>query len=332
METESPLLILALSEDRAAPGVLAKIQEHAPGWEVLHSPDKAGFEKISSRVRIIFGDAPFSLLDRLPRLEWVHLWSAGADKLQSYPQTKRLPFLLTTTSEIHGPQMAEHLFGMILAYNRCLPEAFAAQREKRWFRPGPGGVRSLGGKTLLIAGYGEIGKAVAAVARNFGMRVIGVRRREILKEEARSLPQSGEGLILAGVSRIRELLPQADYVVNILPHTPETGHFFNPELFSLFKPGSVYASMGRGATTGEAALIEALGRGRPEAALLDVTVKEPLPADSPLWGMKQVLLTGHYAGFRPDYDALALEAALENLDRFLQGKPLKNLVDKEAGY
>jgi phosphoglycerate dehydrogenase-like enzyme len=336
MENEKPLIVVTLPEDRAAPGVLAKIREHAPGWEVIPSPGKENFEEIFSekilpRIRIIFGDAPFSLLARMPRLEWVQLWSAGADRLQKHPQTKSLPFLLTTTSGIHGPQMAEHLFGMILSYNRRLPEAFAAQKEKRWFRTGSGGIRFLGGKTLLIAGYGEIGKAVARVARSFGMTVIGVRRREIHKEEARNLPQSG-GLILTGVSRIREFLPQADYVVNILPHTPETVHFFNSELFSLFKPGSVYASIGRGATTGEAALIEALGRFRPEAALLDVTEQEPLPGDSPLWEMEQVLLTGHYAGIHPDYDDLALEAALENLDRFLQGKPLKNLVDKEAGY
>ena len=121
-------------------------------------------------------------------------------------------------------------------------------------------------------------------------------------------------------------------MVNILPHTSGTRHFFNRELFGFFKSSSVYASIGRGATTDEAALIEALGRSRPEAALLDVTEQEPLPADSPLWWMDQVLLTGHYAGVHPDYDALALEVALENLDCFLQGKPLKNLVDKEAGY
>jgi phosphoglycerate dehydrogenase-like enzyme len=90
--------------------------------------------------------------------------------------------------------------------------------------------------------------------------------------------------------------------------------------------------MGRGATTDEAALIEALGRGRPEAALLDVMEQEPLPGDSPLWEMEQVLLTGHYAGLHPEYDTLALKTALENLDCFLQGKPLKSVVDKEAGY
>jgi phosphoglycerate dehydrogenase-like enzyme len=223
--------------------------------------------------------------------------------------------------------MAEHLFGMILAYTRCLPRAFAAQREKRWLKIGPGGVRSLEGKTFLIAGYGEIGKAAAGIARSFGMTVIGIRRRDTGGEE----PQSG-GLILSGVSRIEEFLPQADYVVNILPHTPETRHFFNRKLFGLFKAGSVYASIGRGATTDEAALIEALGRGRPETALLDVTEKEPLPEDSPLWEMDRVLITGHYAGFHPDYDVMALEVALENLDCFLQGKPLKNVVDKEAGY
>jgi phosphoglycerate dehydrogenase-like enzyme len=331
MNNELPLIVLALPENRAAPGMLAKIQEHAPGWEVIHSSGSgaANFEEFLPRIRIIFGDAPFSLLNRMPRLEWVQLWSAGADRLRSHPHVKGLPFLLSSTSGIHGPQMAEHLFGMILAYNRRLPGAFAAQREKRWFKLGPGGVRFLGGKTLLIVGYGEIGKAVAGIARSFGMEVIGIRRRDIREDER--LPQSGE-LLLAGVSRIREFLPQADYVVNILPHTPETGHFFSSELFSLFKPGSVYASMGRGATTDEAALIEALGRGRPEAALLDVTETEPLPANSPLWEMDQVLLTSHYAGFRSEYDTLALEAALENLDRFLQGKSLKHVVDKEAGY
>lgn len=330
MENESPLIILALPEHRVVPEILKRIQEHSPGWELIRCSREADFEKLLPRIRIIFGEAPFSLLDRMPRLEWVQLWSAGADGLQDHPQTKRLPFLLTSTSGIHGPQMAEHLFGMILAYNRCLPKAFAAQSEKRWVK-NPSGVRSLGGKTLLIAGYGEIGKITAGIARSFGMTVIGIRRRDICEEEVRTLPQSG-WLSLAGVSRIREFLPQADYVVNILPHTPGTWHFFNQELFSLFKPGSVYASIGRGATTDEGALIEALGRSRPEAALLDVTEKEPLPADSPLWGMNQVFLTGHYAGLHPDYDTMALELALENLDHFLQGKPLKNVVDKEAGY
>jgi phosphoglycerate dehydrogenase-like enzyme len=331
MEDKNPLIVLALPESRVAPEAPEKIREHAPGWEVIRISGAEDFEKFLPRIRIIFGDAPFSLLDRMPRLEWVQLWSAGADKLQRHPQTKGLPFLLTSTSGIHGPQMAEHLFGMILAYNRCLPGAFAAQREKRWVKTGPGGVRSLRGKTLLIAGYGEVGKTITGIARSFGMTVIGVRRRDTSGEEARTLPQS-EGLSLTGVSRIREVLPRADYVVNILPHTSETWHFFNRELFGFFKAGSVYASVGRGATTDEEALIEALGRFRPEAALLDVTEKEPLPADSPLWGMKQVLLTGHYAGFHPDYEAMALEVALENLDRFLQGKPLKNVVDKEAGY
>jgi phosphoglycerate dehydrogenase-like enzyme len=329
MENKSPLIVLALQDNRVAPGVLEKIREQAPGWEVLRISDTAGFEELLPRIGIIFGDAPFSLLDRMPRLEWVQLWSAGADSLQSFPQLQQLPFLLSSTSGIHGPQMAEHLFGMILAYTRCLPRAFAAQREKRWLKIGPGGIKSLGGKTLLIVGYGEIGKAVAGIARSFGMTVIGIRRRDAGGEEA--LPQQ-EGLLLSGVSRIEEFLPRADYVVNILPHTPETRHFFGPRLFGLFKSGSVYASIGRGATTDEAALIEALGRGSPEAALLDVTEKEPLPEYSPLWGMEQVLLTGHYAGFHPDYDTLALEVALENLDRFLQGKPLKHVVDKKAGY
>ncbi|MDR1893850.1 MAG: D-2-hydroxyacid dehydrogenase [Spirochaetales bacterium] len=330
MKEERPLLAIALPAGRLPSSALGRIQEFNPPWEVILTPDKEEFEKYLDRIEVIFGDAPFSLLGRLPRLKWVQLWSAGADRIQDYPELKKLPFLLTSVSGIHGRQMTEHLFGLILSHTRRLPEAFEAQKEKRWVQIGPEGLSDLAGKTLLIVGCGKIGMTAARAARGFGMEVIGFRRREVSPEERAAWEK--EGIRLRGGLPIGEFLPQADYVVNILPLTPETRHYFNRNLFRQFKPGGVYVSLGRGGTTDEEALVEALAQGRLGGALLDVAETEPLREDSPLWEMKQVILTGHYAGLHREYDELALTLALKNLDRYLRGEPLLNLVDKERGY
>jgi phosphoglycerate dehydrogenase-like enzyme len=129
-----------------------------------------------------------------------------------------------------------------------------------------------------------------------------------------------------------EALGQADYVVNILPHTADTEYRLGKKEFDSFKPQAVYVNVGRGKTTYESALAEALRTGRLAAALLDVTETEPLPGDSPLWDMENVLITPHYAGFHEDYNGLAMDIALENLGRYLRGETLRNLVDKGAGY
>jgi phosphoglycerate dehydrogenase-like enzyme len=121
-------------------------------------------------------------------------------------------------------------------------------------------------------------------------------------------------------------------VVNILPSTADTRHYVGEAEFSRIKSGAVYINAGRGANTDEAALIRALASKRIAAALLDVTEQEPLPADSPLWDMENVILTSHYAGRHAEYSRMALDVALENLGRYVRGEPLKNLVDKRKGY
>jgi phosphoglycerate dehydrogenase-like enzyme len=304
-------------------GVLQKTGE---SLEVLVTQDKAEVEKTLDRIEIAFGDIPFELIPKMPNLKWLQLWSAGADILQVIPELKALPFRLTTTSGIHGQQIAEHTFALILTWARKMERAFRNQDDHVWARPKMGEMSTLKGKAMLILGYGVIGEKVARAAQAFGMKVTGLRRR------AAEVSADRLGVTVMPAARLYEALGQADYVVNILPHTPDTEHCFGKKEFDAMKPRAVYVGVGRGKTTCESALVEALKAGRLAAALLDVTETEPLPGDSPLWDLENVLLTPHYAGFHEDYNGLAMEIALENLGHYLRGEPLRNLVDKGAGY
>jgi phosphoglycerate dehydrogenase-like enzyme len=312
--------------DDAAEDLESVLRGMGENREILVTQDKAEVEKVLDKIEIAFGDIPFELIPRMPNFKWLQLWSAGADILQNIPELKTLPFRMTTASGIHGQQIAEHTFALILTWNRKMERAFRNQSSHRWVRPGMGEMVVLRGKTMLILGYGVIGEKVAQAALAFGMKVTGIRRRIAAAATDRL------GVTVMPAAALHEALGQADYVVNILPHTAATEHSFGKEELLAMKPSAVYVNVGRGKTTDEAALLEALKTGRLGAALLDVTEAEPLPKDSPLWDLENVLLTPHYAGFHADYNKLALEVALENLTHYLRGEPLRNLVDKNSGY
>jgi phosphoglycerate dehydrogenase-like enzyme len=207
-----------------------------------------------------------------------------------------------------------------------MDRAFRNKDARVWAKPEMSGMSTLKGKVMLILGYGAIGEQVARAALAFGMKVTGLRRG------AAGVSIDGPGVTVIPAAQLYGALGQADYVVNILPHTPDTDRLFGKKEFGALKPGAVYVNVGRGKTTCETALAEALKTGRLAAALLDVTETEPLPGDSPLWDLENVILTPHYAGFHEDYNALAMEVAVENLGHYLRGEPLRNLVDKSAGY
>jgi phosphoglycerate dehydrogenase-like enzyme len=306
--------------------VVEKIRAGGDGREVVITPEKKDVEPLVDKIEIGFGDVPFSLVSRMPRLQWVQLWSAGADWLQRYPELKGLPFKLTTTSGMHRQQITEHVFGMLLAWNRRLPQAFACQSRREWRKIPLEELSVLEGKTMLILGYGAIGAGIAQAALVFGMPVIGIRR------SGPPVPREEGGVTVVSVSKLPDQLPLADVVVNILPLTEETRHSFGAAEFAAMKKTALYVNVGRGPTTDQDALLEALKSRAIAGALLDVTEPEPLPKDSPLWDPDNLILTGHYAGFHPNYDALALKIALDNLGRYVRGEPLVNLVDKSAGY
>ena len=327
-------ILLSLAPFRLLPEFREQLLEAGGGRELLVSADEAEIEKHLDRVEIGMGDIPAGLIPRMPCFKWWQLWSAGADVLQRLPELKALPFEMSTTSGIHGQQIAEHLFAMLLGWNRRLPEAFAAQKRREWLHFKDDRLAVLTGKTMLIAGYGAIGKTIAAIAASFGLRVIGLRRGNHEGNSGRGVhgePQGTE-VQIALASELHGYLPQADYVVNILPSTPDTRHYFAAAEFSLMKNGSLYINVGRGATTCEADLVSALRERRIAGALLDVTETEPLPPCSPLWDLDNVIITGHYAGCHPDYSRMAMAVALDNLRRYRRGEPLRNLVDKQKGY
>jgi phosphoglycerate dehydrogenase-like enzyme len=317
------IILVTLPRDRYGKKEETSLKQEAGGREIVHAPEGSGMEKHLDRTEILIGFGPWDLLTAMPELRWFQAWSAGVDGLIAHPELKEHPVMITNTSGMHREQIAEHLFGMILARNRAFPKIFAAQNRREWISLADSETAVLSGKTMLIIGFGAIGESVAVAARAFGMKVAGIRRRP---------GASGSGVPVEAMDKLPALLPEADYVVNILPYTLETKNILGKKEFALMKQGAVYVNVGRGLTNDEAALIEALRPGRLAAALLDVTAEEPLPPDSPLWDMDNVIITPHYAGMRPDYPALAMEITLENLKRYNRREPLINLVDKSAGY
>ena len=233
-------------------------------------------------------------------------------------------YAITTTSGIHAIPMGEQILGYMTAFARGLPRAIRAQVRGVWDDNPWARVSELHGHTVLILGAGAIGNRTAELCLAFGMKVMGIRRNP----DTEPLP----GYPVHTLSRLNDLLPQADYVVNALPLTRETRNLLDAATISRMKPGAFFINIGRGKTVDEPALIEALRSGHLGGAGLDVFVEEPLPDHSPLWAMENVIITRHYAGTSPRYDERAMEVFLDNLERFNTGKPLCHQVDRLRGY
>ena len=323
MDQNKKLILVSLPPDRITGEDWKKIEQASGGREILFTNDIEEIKKQLDRIEIIVGAAPWELLGKMPELRWYQSWGAGIDGLVDHPELKDTPLQITNTSGIHGEQLREHIFALILAHSRRFPRVFAAQKKHEWLSITDIDVPVIAGKTMLILGYGSIGEQTAKTALAFGMKVIGLRRHP-----APSIP----GIRIETADKLPDLLGEADYVVNILPHTPDTRGIIGKNEFSLMKKEAVYVNVGRGSTTNEPELIEALNAGRISAALLDVAVQEPLPPDSPLWETENLIISPHYAGMRPDYAKLAMDITLENLNRYNRGETLINLTDKNAGY
>ena len=323
MNNDSNVILLNLSTDRFNSIYRQNMEQLAEGREIICTTDRNEIEKNLPRIEICIGSVPTELFVKMPRLRWIQTWAAGVDWLMAYPELKEHPVKITNSSGIHREQITEHIFGLILSHRRCFPFAFANQKKHEWQKADSNDLSVIAGKTMLILGYGAIGEQCAKAALGFGMKVIGVKRHaRAVKDEIR----------IETIDKLHELLGEADYVVNILPYTHNTHGLFGKKEFGLMKNSAIYVNVGRGLTTDEDALIDALKTGKISAALLDVTAEEPLSKDSPLWDMENVIITAHYAGLRPEYSDLAMDIALENLKRYNKGEELVNLVDKNAGY
>ncbi|MEQ9465724.1 MAG: D-2-hydroxyacid dehydrogenase [Haliea sp.] len=261
-----------------------------------------------------------------PGLLWVHSYTVGMDRCSDAGEALRADRIFTNNKRLSGPTIAEHGIAMLLAISRGLPAYSAAQAERQWRRELSTGLAfgELAGKTLLVAGLGGIGTEVARRAHGLGMRVTATRN------SSREGPDFVSYVGLA--DELGKLASEADVVVNSLPLTEETAGLFDADLLAQIKPGAIYINVGRGQTTDTAALVAALQSGQLYGAGLDVTDPEPLPEDSPLWRLPNVIITPHVAAAGGDSLQRTALIAAENLRRYVSGEPLLNLVDMKAGY
>ena len=301
------------------------IRRLAVGRRVVLTRAPEEIARLLGDVEIIAGfGMPYERLHEAPQLRWMQQWGAGVDWLMRHPAARAHPFVLTNASGVQAVPISEHVIGQMLMFARGLQHAVRAQQRHEWWRPDRQGVFELYGATLLVVGVGAIGSRIAALARAFGMRVEGIRRdAAVATPEVDALYGPGE---LAGC------LARADIVVLCVPHTAETHHMIDAAALAQLKRTAYLINIGRGGTVDEAALAAALAAGQLAGAALDVFEAEPLPADSPLWGCDNVIITGHYAGNTPRYQRRAMAIFLENLRRYLAGEPLTNVVDKHLGY
>jgi phosphoglycerate dehydrogenase-like enzyme len=274
---------------------------------------------------IIGWELPSHLLEAASRLRWMHASGAGVERYD-LAQIGGRGVMLTNSSGVSAPNMAEHVLGMMIALTRRFPRLLRAQTRREWRDEATHReVGELQDQTVLIVGIGEIGCAVAQRAAAFGMRVNGLRRR------ADASPPPGFDRVFA-IGDLSRALADADHVVVTVPNTPRSRGLFDASAFAAMKPGAAIYNVGRGPVIDTAALIEALESGHLGGAGLDVTDPEPLPADSPLWDMENVLITAHTSGATPRYWERQADLIAENVRRIQRGDAPRNLVDLEAGY
>ena len=316
------VLLLGFEPDTLSDEQVTKVRAAAPDMRVLVSRDKDEIEGVLNEIEIVAGSFPRDLFPQASALRWYQQWGAGADWLLEHPEVAKLDFTLTNASGVHAVPISEHILAYLLAFARQLPQALSAKKEKAWQHELP--VFELADKTMLLVGVGAIGVRTAELAAALGMRVIGIKRDPDTNVPGLESVHAPDAL--------PDLLPEADAVVLTLPLTEETRGTIGERELRIMKASSYLVNIGRGGLIDEPALIRALQEGWLAGAGLDVFEEEPLPQDSPLWGLENVILTAHYAGLTPRYTERALAIFLDNLKRYQAGEPLENVVDKELGY
>jgi len=311
------------------PELEAQVRRSANGVEVIFdtSNNMVPSAEIMAEADAFIGlCTPAAIANASPRLLWVHSYYAGIEECADLPPQQVEGRIFTNSKRLAGPAIAEHSMAMLLSLTTGLPNYQRAQIESRWDKSRAAGAKfgELRGKTMLVVGLGGIGTEIAWRANSLGMQVLATR------SSSREGPDFIEYIGLP--EELPLLASQADVVVNALPLTHQTTRIFDKTFFDTMKTGSIFISVGRGQSTVTAALVSALQSGKLYGAGLDVTDPEPLPADSPLWEMNNVIITPHVAAASPASMQRTAIVAAENLRRYVDGGYLLNVVDLKAGY
>jgi len=262
---------------------------------------------------------PPGVLPAMPKLRWAQAMMAGVESWIALPD---LPANLTLTCArgTHQESMPENIIGALLYVAKPYAAAVENQKRGQWVQSV---AQPLAGKTLGILGLGAIGQDVARLAAALGLRVIGTRRRPAPAPHVAEVLPAG---------RAPEVLAQSDFLLLLLPATPETDNFINAERLAMMKPGAWLLNFGRGHLIKDDDLVAAVKAKKIAGALLDVFRQEPLPAGHPFWTTEGIIVLPHIGGPHPQRDRFVARLFADNLGRFLDGKPLKEVVDRDAGY
>ncbi len=262
------------------------------------------------------------------KLRWVHAPTAAVHQFL-FPELVNSEVLLTNSREVHGPVVAEHVLALIFALAKKIPQAAIFQQKRVWAQEAIWGEgvhpREISGATLGLIGVGSIGRRVAQMASALGMRVIAVR-----EHVEKGSPEGVETVYAP--AELDELLRQSDYVVLAAPLTGATEGLINADRLAVMKSDACLINVGRGAQVDEGALVEALRAGRIAGAALDVFAHEPLPTDSPLWSVQNLLITPHTAGLTEKLWLRHYELFSNNLRHYIAREPLEFVVNKQKGY
>jgi phosphoglycerate dehydrogenase-like enzyme len=320
-----PTLMMMPPQSEQTRDWAARLRELCPEYDILTPEDEAAAREQIGSATAGYGWVSPSLLPHAVNLTWLQSAHAAPPPDYYYPALVDHPVTVTNMRGIYNDHIAQHILMYMLALARGLPYYMDAQREHRWDTQAQ---RSryidLSQATALIHGVGGIGQETARLCRAFGMRVIGVDAR--WEWDVADIERHGP-------DALGTLLPQADFVIVTVPHTPETEGMWRAEMFQAMKQTAYFINIGRGKTTRLDDLMAALQAGTLAGAALDVFEIEPLPADHALWSQPNVILTPHIAvQDAENVEERRFAVLLDNLRRFAAGESLKNVVQKEVWY
>jgi len=260
-----------------------------------------------------------------PKLRWVQASIAGAGEIAEKAGLLNTDVVVTTARGVYSGPLAEFVMMALLAHVKDLERLRLDKADKRWREAH---TETLRGKTLCVVGMGNIGQALAERAQPFGMRIVGVKRT--VSEDDAAWDYAEE---LYATRNLHLALQKSDYVVVTLPGTPETYHLLDAETISAMKRGAYFINVGRGKVVDERALVKALQSGHLSGAALDVFEEEPLPQESPLWDLKNLILSPHSTDNVPGLtNELQTQLFCDNLRRYLDNEPLINELNKKLLY
>ncbi|MBZ0276437.1 MAG: D-2-hydroxyacid dehydrogenase [Anaerolineae bacterium] len=321
-------------------GIIEQLQAVSPRLHIeRHYPNVPETAWANAEVLYTLGKYPDP--QKAPRLRWIQMHVAGLDRVLKEPIIHAEDIEITSASGIHATQMAEYCLGMMLAFAYKLPLMLDYQKRAEWpegehdiFLP-----RGLRGLTLGIVGYGSIGRELARLADALGMTVLATKRDVKHPPDAEGYTESGtgdpEGLIPTRLYPPEALVSMAaacDFLVVTTPLTRDTHHMVNEVVFEAMRDTAFLVNVARGAVVDEAALISALAARKIAGAALDVFEEEPLPSGSPLWNLDNVILSPHVSGNSVSYHEKAAALFAENLQRYIEKRPLLNRLRRDRGY